>query len=318
MRCNSATAPRAMFGERMAAMLLQALLRVMLKPILSPYVPIRWQRAWTSLLSRLIRRRGFAQIRAGAVGGINGEWVRAGHPSPGGEAVILYLHGGACCIGSPATHRAVTSHLARAAGLDVFAADYRLAPEHPFPAAMQDCLAAYRALRTMGPVVIAGDSAGAGLAVATTLAARQQQISAPAALVLFSPWVDLSLSGECAAGNDPLLSARWLSMCAAHYLAGADAKSPLASPLYGDLHGFPPTFIQAAADELLLPDSEKIRDALRKAGAAVNYDVVQSCWHGFQLFADMLPSADAAIARAGRFIALSVLEARHGAGMQTR
>src|SRR5258708_12415216 len=140
-------------------------------------------------------------------------------PPTEGRATILYLHGGGYCIGSPKTHRALTSHLADAAGLAVFAANYRLAPEHPFPAALEDALACFQGLRATGPVIIAGDSAGAGLALATALAVRQQQIAAPAGLVLFSPWTALSPAPiPDDAPRAAILPAHWLRPCATPYL----------------------------------------------------------------------------------------------------
>jgi len=246
-------------------------------------------------------------VQLDTLGGVPGEWVLSRHSAANANAsaTILYLHGGAYCVGSPATHRAVTSRLAQAAGLRVFAADYRLAPEHPFPAAVEDAVAVYRTLADRGPVTIAGDSAGGGLALATALALRQRQLGPPAALVLFSPWVDLTLFAISAKApkGEAILSAGWLNACARHYLAGQDATAPLASPIYGDLGGLPPTLIQAGTDELLHGQAVKTHDALLNAGIAVRCEIVPARWHVFQLHAGMLPSANAAIERAGYFIA---------------
>src|SRR6185295_3020331 len=141
----------------------------------------RLQRGWLELLARANRPARSATIARGAVGGIAGEWLRT--PAPKAGATILYLHGGGFCAGSPATHRALTTRLARASGLAVFAADYRLAPEHPFPAAVEDAIAAYRTLCEASPVVVAGDSAGARLALAAALAARERSLREPVALL---------------------------------------------------------------------------------------------------------------------------------------
>jgi acetyl esterase/lipase len=294
----------------LAETFLRLAMRIGLRPVLSPSVPIPWQRRWLRLVARLNRPNGRVDIASGAVGGIKGEWVRMrGAAAPAHKrAAVLYLHGGAYCVGSPATHRAVTANLARATELPVFAVDYRLAPEHPFPAALEDCIAAYRALIESRPVVIAGDSAGAGLSLATALAAQRQQLRAAAALVLFSPWVDLtmSVSPKTAARSDALLSAGWLRACAHHYLGSTDATAPLASPLYGDLRGLPPALIQTGADELLRCDARRLHEALRDAGVAVRCEVVPGCWHDFQLLAGLLPSADAAIERAAKFIVLNL------------
>src|SRR5262245_10554840 len=157
--------------ERVVASILRVALRIFLLPALSPRLPIGFQRAWLRLLSRFTWAGGGVAIKPATVGGVSGEWLR---PTGSAAATILYLHGGAYCTGSAATHRALTSRFARAAGLPLFAADYRLAPEHPFPAAAEDALSAYRALAAAGPVVLAGDSAGGGLALAVAPAARQQ------------------------------------------------------------------------------------------------------------------------------------------------
>ena len=159
----------------------------------------------------------------------------------------------------------------------------------------------------MGPVVVAGNSAGGGLALATALAARQLQLNPPAALILLSPWVDLTTSmlSDQAARHEAVLSCAWLAACARHYLAGVDPKAPLASPIYGDLHGLPPTLIQVGTDELLHSDAVRVHDALANAGVAVRCEMVAALWHGFHLHAAMQPAANAAIERVGRFISCS-------------
>ena len=295
-------APRDL-GERLAAALLRALVRLTVKPILAPHVPIAWQRNWLAGLTRWQRRPRCVEIKAAIIGDIRGEWARPANGSSQ-RATILYLHGGGYCVGSPAMHRAVTARLARSTGLSVFAADYRLAPEYPFPAAVDDAVAAYRSLRAVGPVAIAGDSAGAGLALATALLARRLALEPPVALTLFSPWVDLASNdrGGAAASRETVLSDAWLNACSAHYLAGADSKAALASPLYAELHGLPPVLIIVAADELLHGEAIRLDTALRAAGVTARCDVLSSCWHGFQLHAGMLRAANTVLDRAGRFI----------------
>jgi len=284
--------------ERLAALLLRFGVRIFLKPALSPAVPLAWQRWWLRQLSRSGRPARGVSIQPCAIGGVGGEWLRC--PAATAKGTILYLHGGGYCVGSAATHRAVTSRLARAA--PVFAADYRLAPEHPFPAAVEDAVACYRALAEAGPVVVAGDSAGGGLALATALSARQRGLKRPAALVLFSPWIDLAMPWLGEHPGDAMLSAPWLAACARHYLAGTDPADPLASPIHGDLGALPPTLIQAGGDELLRSDAERLRDALARAGVTVRCEIEPARWHAFQLHAGMLPSAGAAVARAADFI----------------
>ena len=310
MLFNSAEFIPASARERLAAPALRTATRMFLKPVLSPNVPIAWQRRWLRQLTRAIRPSRHVDIQPATLGGVTGEWLRSRYAAANAKttAAILYLHGGGYCVGSPATHRAITSHLAQASGLPVFAADYRLAPEHPFPAAIEDAVSAYRSLVYMGPVVIAGDSAGGGLSLATALALRQRQVEPPAALVLLSPWVDLTMSeiSDKAPKGEVMLSVPWLNVCAQQYLAGKDAMAALASPIYGDLRGLPPSLIQASTDELLYSDAVSIHDALLKAGVAVRCEIVPARWHTFQLHAGILPSADAAIERAATFITRNI------------
>jgi acetyl esterase/lipase len=292
--------------EQLLAPILRLTLRLVLKPALSPQVSIAIQRRWLATMSRATRPARNVEIQSGTAGGIAGDWLRP--QTAKSSATILYLHGGGYCTGSPATHRALTSRLAKAAGLPVFAPAYRLAPEHPFPAAINDAVAAYGDLIEKGPVVIAGDSAGGGLAIATALALRERQVKAPAALILFSPWVDLTPPANSvpAPKGEAVLTSAMLKACASHYLAAADATSPLASPIYADVRALPPTLIQAGTDEMLHGQAVRLHDALRDAGVAVRCEIVPGRWHVFQLHAGMLPSADAAIARAAEFILRSV------------
>lgn len=303
MSSASADLVPASARERLVAPALRAAVKLLLRPMLSPRVPLGWRRWWMRQLARTTWPCRDVTIESSQVGGIAGEWLRPTRARVGAGGAILYLHGGGYCAGSPVTHRALTSRLAHTAGLPLFAAAYRLAPEHRFPAALEDATTTYRALAAEGPVALAGDSAGAGLAVATALTARQHGIAAPTALILFSPWVDLSLSwlSQEAAPDEALLTLPWLAACARSY-AGDDVIAPLVSPIGADLGGLPPTLIQAGGDELLLRDATRLRDALAGAGVSVRCDIVAGRWHAFQLHAGWLPSADAAIARAGQFI----------------
>ena len=172
MSSDSAALVPDRLRERLTAPILRTGLRIALKPMLSPRVPIAWQRRWLETLAWWMRGRSAAKVEPTTLAGVRGEWVRATDTTGAGACTILYLHGGGYCIGSPATHRALTTALANATGLPVFAADYRLAPEHPFPAALEDRWRSIGALAASGPVVIAGDSAGAGLSLATALSLR--------------------------------------------------------------------------------------------------------------------------------------------------
>lgn len=302
MLCNSAAFIPATARERLAAPVLRWATRLALKSGLSPRVPIPRQRRRLNKVTRALRPSRRVAVERGEIGGVPGEWLRP--RKAGAKAAILYLHGGAYCIGSPATHRALTSQLAHTTGLPVFAAGYRLAPEHTFPAALDDAVAACRALGALGPVAIAGDSAGAGLAVATALSLRDDNAAPPIALVLLSPWIDLTLSAlsDKAAPNEVMLSTAWLNACAQHYLAGAEATDPRASPLFADLHNLPPVLVQSSPEELLHSDTIRLHDALDKAGVDVRCEMLPGRWHEFQLHAGLLPSARMALERAAGFI----------------
>ncbi len=257
-------------------------------------------------MTRLMRTPPGVEIRSAVCGTIPCESLAVRGAEPAGRAV-LYLHGGGYCQGSPATHRNITAHLALRSAARVVAADYRLAPERPFPAAVEDAVAAYRGLLaegfTPGATVIAGDSAGGGLAVAAAVSLREAGFPQPAALVLFSPWVDLTLG---ALGPPPpgefMITKPWLEECARFYLAGHPATDPLASPVAADLQGLPPILIQVGTDELLLTDSRRLHAALTVAGVEATLQEFAHRWHVFQLNAGLLADANRALATAGAFV----------------
>jgi len=292
--------------ERVIAALLRPLLRATLLPTFRAGRPIAEQRRRLELITRLTLPARGVDYTAAHCGGVPGEFVRArgGGPSP---HAILYLHGGAYCVGSPRTHRALTSHLARHTAARLFVADYRLAPEHPCPAAVEDALDAYRGLRESGlaPAQIAfvGDSAGGGLALATALKLRDLGEPLPAALVLFSPWVDLGSPDRGAAPpGEVMISLPWVQECARAYLAGRDAGDPLASPIRADLRGLPPTLIQVGQDELLLQDSRRLHAALAVASVPAQLEEYAGRWHVFQANAGVLADADRALESAAGFL----------------
>jgi acetyl esterase/lipase len=285
---------------------LRGLMRATLRRTFRHDLPVIVQRRRLESVVRLIVLPRDVDFVPGECGRVRGEWVRCRKPSRP-DAAILYLHGGAYCLGSPRTHRAITGALARLTGAKVFVADYRLAPEHPFPAALDDATNAYGGLLDTGHdprhVAVAGDSAGGGLALATALHLRASRRSLPAALVTFSPWVDLRDvdRGPVPAG-EVMLSPRWIEACARHYLGSHDAGDPLASPVLGDLSGLPATLIQVGTDEVLLPDSRRVHEALERAGVTACLEVYPDRWHVFQSGAGMLADADRALASAARFV----------------
>jgi epsilon-lactone hydrolase len=240
-------------------------------------------------------------------GGLPAEWVTA--PGARRENVILYLHGGGYVIGSIKTHRELAARLSRAAAARVLLIEYRLAPEHPHPAAVEDATAAYRWLLGIGVapsrMVIGGDSAGGGLTVATLVALRDAGQPLPAAGVCLSPWVDLEGVGESMATKaavDPMVQRDPLRKMAAMYLAGQDPRTPLAAPLYADLSGLPPLLIQVGTAETLLDDSIRLAERARKAGVAVSLETWEDMIHVWQAFASLLPEGQQAIERIAAFI----------------
>ncbi|MFJ1601824.1 alpha/beta hydrolase [Streptomyces sp. NPDC088253] len=223
---------------------------------------------------------------------------------------ILYFHGGAWIFGSPATAQHITAALVRRTGARAVSLDYRLAPEHPFPAAIDDGVAAYRDLLEHGVpaerIVLAGDSAGGGLSITTVLAARDAGLPSPAGVVAFSPGLDATRSGESMTtkdGIDPLFTRQSLQRLGAHYLAGQDPRQPLLSPaVHADLTGLPPLLLQAGTNEVLLDDSTRLATRAAAAGVDVILDITADVPHVFQSFTGSLDEADAALDRAGRFI----------------
>ncbi|WP_194906723.1 alpha/beta hydrolase [Catenulispora rubra] len=225
---------------------------------------------------------------------------------------LVWFHGGFYVLGSPRTSAALASDVARRTGMKVISVDYRLAPEHPYPAALDDAVAVYRAIlaaaegRDLGRLAVVGESAGAGLAAALLIAARDQGLAMPAAGVLFSPYADLTLSGDSMktkAGVDPSFTAEAIARRAADYVGGADPADPLISPVFADLHGLPPLLIQVGTHELLLEDAIRLADRAAAADVAVSLEVTPGVPHLFQAFAAMLDEGDAALVRVTDFLA---------------
>ncbi|WP_375463514.1 alpha/beta hydrolase [uncultured Methylobacterium sp.] len=239
----------------------------------------------------------------GSVGGVAGEWVR---PKAGGspERRLLYLHGGGFVACSPRTHRPVTGALAER-GFTVFAPDYRLAPEHPFPAAVEDACAAWNALAAEGPAAIAGDSAGGNLALVATLAARDQGLPMPRAAALFSPVTDFVSADGSRVSNarrDAMFDPRALVHLGPMYLAGADPADPRVSPLAADLAGLPPLLFHVGEREVLRDDSVRMAEKARAAGVRVELRVFPVVAHVWQFAHSMLPEARCSLDEAAVFL----------------
>jgi monoterpene epsilon-lactone hydrolase len=239
------------------------------------------------------------------LGGIPGEWIEGPRPT---EITLLYLHGGGYFACSAESHRPITVSFALQ-GFRVYAPDYRLAPENPFPAAVDDATAAYRGLLASGHsprhIVIAGESAGGGLALSLMLALRAASVPLPAAAALFSPWTDLAATGDsirsnarrCAMFNGPDIGPS-----ARYYLGKTDPCNPLASPLYADLSGLPPLLIHVGADEVLRDDSTRLADRARAAGVPVEIKIWPVVPHAWQLAAHLVPEGRQSLRESAAFL----------------
>ncbi len=247
------------------------------------------------------------KVEHAEVGGIPGDWLTM--PGADAKRVVLYIHGGAFVLGSPRGYRSMCARLAKATRARIFAVDYRLAPEFPFPAAIQDAAGAYRGIVKQGvapsSIVIAGDSAGGNLTVATLLSLRESEVPLPAAGVCISPWVDLECAGETMktkANVDPLCEHDSMLLEAGLYLNGHTARDPLASPIHADLHGLPPLLIQVGTEETLLDDSTRLAKRAEEAGVPVTLEIFEGMPHVWHVFADYLPEAQQAIEKIGEFV----------------
>jgi len=277
-------------------------------------VGIEELRKGMELLSELAPLPDGAKIEPVEADGRSCEWIETGEVAR--DAVLLYLHGGGYTMGSLDTHRGLVARLSEACGVRALSVAYRLAPEHPFPAAVDDAAAAYRWLLGRGidarRIAIAGDSAGGGLTLATLVALRDSGDPLPGAGVGLSPWVDLEGSGEsmeARAEADPMVDREGLLWMAGLYLDGADPRAPLASPLYADLKRLPPLLIQVGTAETLLDDSRRFAERAQAAGVELELQVFEELVHVFQAFAPIVPEAEEAIARIGAFVQARLLSA---------
>jgi acetyl esterase/lipase len=248
------------------------------------------------------------KLAAVDAGGVRGEWSIV--PGSDTSRALLFFHGGGYCSGSIRSHRRMVSEAGRAAGIRTLAIGYRLAPEHPFPAALDDALAAWHFLRVQGiageHIAVGGDSAGGGLTAALISRLREAHEELPACTWLVSPWTDLTMSGSTLATKDavdPLIHKAYLHELADAYLpAGMDRKDPRVSPLYSDLRGFPPTLIQVGSSETLLDDAVRFAAGAGAADVAVTLEIWPHMIHAWHLWNAHLESGRRAIASAGAFM----------------
>lgn len=246
------------------------------------------------------------EVRGCTIAGCHAEWLVPAGAKAG--AAVLHLHGGAYVTGSCTTHRALAAKFALATGSPVLLFEYKLAPEHPFPAGLDDALAVYRELLAGGEVTriaLAGDSAGGGLALALALSLRDAGDKPPSGLALLSPWTDLALTGathRSKASVDPYFPTPDILDLAAQRYAGADRRNPLVSPLYADLANLPPMLIHVGTHEALLDDSLMLATRAKAAGTSVELKQWQGMWHVWQVFGGKVPEADQSLAELGAFL----------------
>jgi epsilon-lactone hydrolase len=252
-----------------------------------------------------LRTRG-VRIDPVEEGVVRGEWLSAARSMRG---TILYLHGGGYVAGSPATHRPITAALARLAERRVFALSYRLAPEHRFPAALDDAVVAYRWLLEQGvtadSLALAGDSAGGGLVIATLVKARDLGLPLPTAAVCFSPWTDLAATGESLLTNNgrcAMFRPENMGEFARVYLGSASPRDPYASPLYADLARLPPLLLQVSSSEILLDDSRRLHARALAAGTSSTLQIFDGLFHVWQILDGIVPESRKALHQAAAFI----------------
>ena len=274
-----------------------------------PRLPVDSARAHYEKFARIFLRRAWGvDVEQAQVAGVDVDWLRPSDACQ--EKVIYYLHGGAYVMGSRRTHRQIVSHIARAAGVVAVLPEYRLAPENPFPAGLDDAVAVYRGLLEADfrpeNIIISGDSAGGGLTAATLLALRHAGVPMPAAAVLLSPFLDVTGSGESAttrADRDPWFDIEDLDVVARHYCPDeSEWRNPLVSPVFANVAGLPPMLIHVGDDEILLSDSTRFAEKLEAEGIDVELEIWPEMWHVFQMFIGKMPEAKAGIEKIAGYI----------------
>ncbi|HUJ05737.1 MAG TPA: alpha/beta hydrolase [Streptosporangiaceae bacterium] len=293
-------------GLRLPPAVVRLGVRQLGRRVLDPGLPWETQRRRLDGpdLSMLLPRG--TTISERVLNGVPAEVVTA--PGAGPERTVMHFHGGGYCLGSARTARAWAARLSAEAGCQVVLPEYRLAPEHRFPAALEDARHALSALageHDPASLVVSGDSAGGGLAMSLLLALREDGALLPAGAILLSPWLDLGRDRRAVPGlvrRDPLLNPAWLEACAAAYADPSDWPNPSVSPLLGDHAGLPPLLIQAGTDELLAPDAEDLAASASAAEVDVTYTTWPRLWHDFALQPGLIAAADSAVSQAAWFV----------------
>jgi acetyl esterase/lipase len=295
------TARRARPPLRVPPAVMRAGARQLGRRCLDPALPWRIQRTRLDQLTRPFLLPRGTTVTERTLGGVPAEVVSAG--TPDAQPTVVHFHGGGYCIGSARTIRGWAAHLSAQAGCRVVLPEYRLAPEHPYPAGLQDARAVVAALE--GPVVLSGDSAGGGLALALALSMRDEGQPRPAGCILLSPWLDLGRDRRADPGlvrRDVLLTPDWLDACAHAYAAPEAWADPSVSPLLAAHSGLPPLLIQAGTSELLAPDAGLLAASASAAGTDVTYTRWPGMWHDFVLQPGLLAAADSALTQAAWFV----------------
>ncbi len=295
------------------------LVRGVVRPGMAPRRPLAARRRRVDLAGRLLPLpRGVRRQPAG-VENPGGEWLLpAGAAPDASHGALLYVHGGAFMLGSPASHRGIAARLAQRTGLPVLAAHYRLAPEHPYPAGLEDLLAAWRQITLQGrrPVALAGDSAGGWLALAVALHAIGAGLPQPVGMALFSPLLDLAGAAAAPPGTADLMLPPGL---VAEGIAAWRGRLPAGDPRFnlfgGPLAALPPLFLSVADEELLAGDAHRLARAVREAGGQVRLEARRGLWHAWPLFAGLLPEADATLRHAAAVLAPAAGPGAHGSGV---
>lgn len=291
-----------MFQPLLEAGLRQTMQR-MVRPLLSNAVPLKWQRRLIRQAYRSSVPPRSARFTRDDLGNVPVLRTVATQQPVG---IILYLHGGGYILGSADTHRGITGHLAKLSGCEVITPVYRLAPEHPFPAALDDAESVYLALINQGQpassIAVIGDSAGGGLALAMSMRLRDQKQPLPSSITCFSPWTDLTQSNLYQPECEPVLHTSWTAKAARLYAAGEPLTNPLISPLYGDLSALPPLLVQVGSQEILLNDACRLADKAKRDGVAVQLEIYNSLWHVFQVHSGQLARATQAMTVAANHV----------------
>lgn len=284
-----------MFQPLLEAGLRQTMQRLV-RPMLSNAVPLKLQRQLIRQAYRSSVPPRSARFVKDDIGDVP---VLRTVATPNPSGTILYLHGGGYIIGSAVTHKGITGHLAKLSGCEVITPDYRLAPEHPFPAALDDAESVYLALLNQGMspgnLALAGDSAGGGLSIALAMKLRDHKRPLPSSITCFSPWVDLSQGALYQPECEPVLQESWTANAARMYAGNEPLTTPLISPVFGQLDGLPPLLIQVGSQEILLNDATRLADTARRDGVNTHLEIYNNLWHVFQVHSGQMGRATEAM-----------------------